>query len=61
MGCNIRSEAATKEIVERFHKNGQLVGVWVAGDTIEGGADFWNGLLDLNIDMLCSNNPLEAL
>lgn len=47
-------------MVERFHANGQLVGVWYSKRKTDEGPILWQKMLDLGVDMFCSDTPLEA-
>ena len=60
-GCNIQTAAANAEVVNRFHNENQIVGVWVDKDfTHDEGTAFWRNVFAMDIDMLCTDHPLEA-
>ena len=61
-GCNIQTAATTPEVVRRFHDEEQLVGVWIDKDsTHDEGTRFWQSVFNMDIDMLCTDHPLEAI
>ena len=48
--------------LKTFHKNKQIMGVWVdKAVTKDEGLDFWNSLMDLGVDMFCTDHPLEVI
>ena len=60
-GCNIQTAATSAGVVERFHDQDQIVGVWVDKETThDEGTNFWRNVFAMDIDMLCTDHPLEA-
>jgi glycerophosphoryl diester phosphodiesterase len=61
-GVNIQTSAATPEIVNRFHKNGQLVMVWIDKNaTPDEGPDLWKQIIESGVDCFCTDFPLEFM
>jgi len=61
-GTNIQPWGATSDILNRFHANGQIVGVWIDKKiTKDEGPALWRQLDDLKVDAFCTDHPLEAI
>lgn len=61
-GTNIQTSAATQEVVNRFHLNGQLVMVWVDKlVTPDEGPELWKKIIESGADCFCTDHPLEFL
>ena len=61
-GTNCQPSCATPENIQRFHKNNQIVGVWIdkAVHSNEG-PELWKSIFEAGVDMFCTDHPLEAI
>jgi glycerophosphoryl diester phosphodiesterase len=48
-----------EQLVERFHGNGQQVGVYFKAG--EESPEFWENAINLKVDMICTDAPKELL
>ena len=60
LGANLEPDSIDSKVVERFHTNGQLVGIWYSKRKTDEGPILWQKMLDLGVDLFCSDMPLEA-
>ena len=59
-GVNIQTSAATLEVVNRFHKNGQIVSVWIDKEvTPVEGPELWKTIIDSGADCFCTDLPQQ--
>ena len=61
-GVNCQPSCASESNITRFHKNNQIVGVWIdKAVTKDEGPKLWKELMDAGINMFCTDHPLEAI
>lgn len=61
LGGNINACLLSEELVEQFHRNGQLIGVWFHNKLNTEGPELWDAVNSLGVDMFCTDKPLELI
>lgn len=59
-GINISSTKLTHEVIQNCHKNGKLVGVWINREVFDENDNFYQDLIDMGVDFLCTDFPQKA-
>jgi len=60
-GINISSTKLTPEVVQICHKHGKSVGVWVNAEVFNEDDNYYMRVMNLGVDIICTDYPLEAI
>lgn len=59
-GINISSTKLTREVIENCHRHGKTVGVWVNAEVFIENDEFYRNAIEMGVDIICTDYPLEA-
>ena len=60
-GINISANYINREVVENCHKKNMKIGVWVRAKDFKENDDFYENMLRIGTDFICTDFPLRAM
>lgn len=57
-GANKQCMKIDEKVVDRFHRNGQIVCCWFDKKVVEESEEIWTKLMQMEVDMVCTDLPL---
>jgi glycerophosphoryl diester phosphodiesterase len=60
-GINISANHITEEVVEKCHRKGMRIGVWVRAKDYQENEEFYEQMFQIGTDFICADQPLKAM